>query len=191
MPGRLRRHDEYGHAHFLTVSCYRRLPFFRHDTVKQVFVDAMCRARTELGIRWIAYVIMPEHVHLLVHPTPQGVDQPVPISKVLHRLKQTSGRYGKDALRTVWSSRRTLGTPRLDAWAIGEGTKPFWKTRGHDFNVTTEKTFHTKLDYVHKNPITRGLVDRADQWRWSSYRYYELSDESVIAMDWEGSWPIV
>ena len=66
-----------------------------------------------------------------------------------------------------------------------------WKTRAHDFNVTTEKTLHTKLDYMHKNPITRRLVERADQWIWSSYRYYEYDDASVIVMDWDGSWPIV
>ncbi len=79
----------------------------------------------------------------------------------------------------------------MDAWALGSGDKPFWKTRAYDFNVTSEKTLHTKLDYIHKNPITRGLVERADQWRWSSYRYYEYDDDSVIAMDWDGSWPIV
>jgi putative transposase len=49
----------------------------------------------------------------------------------------------------------------------------------------------TKLDYIHKNPITRGLVDRAEEWPWSSYRFYELGDSSLIAMDWDGSWPIV
>ena len=79
----------------------------------------------------------------------------------------------------------------MDAWALGSGVKPFWKTRAYDFNVTAEKTLHAKLDYIHKNPITRGLVERADHWVWSSYRYYEYNDDSVIAMDWDGSWPIL
>jgi hypothetical protein len=48
-----------------------------------------------------------------------------------------------------------------------------------------------KLDYCYRNPITRGLVDRPKQWRWSSYRYCELNDRSVLAMDWDGQWPIV
>ncbi|MCH7808094.1 MAG: hypothetical protein IIB60_02615 [Planctomycetes bacterium] len=116
MPSRLRRYDEYGHIHFLTISCYRRLLFFRHDPVKRVFVDGM---------------------------------------------------------------------------ALGSGEKPFWKAWAYDFNVTTEKTLRTKLDYIHKNPITRGLVERAEQWVWSSYRYYEYDDDSIIAMDRDGSWPMV
>ncbi|UCE60548.1 MAG: transposase [Phycisphaerales bacterium] len=191
MPSKLRRHDEYGHIHFLTISCYRRLRFFRHDPVRQVFVDGMTRTRAKLGIRWVGYVVMPEHVHLLLFPMPIDADEPVRVSTVLHNLKQYVGRQGKEALRSIWRDCRSLGSPPMDAWALGSGAKPFWKTRAYDFNVTTEKTLLAKLDYVHKNPITRRLVERADQWVWSSYRYYEYDDDSVIAMDWDGSWPIV
>jgi len=113
-----------------------------------------------------------------------------PISRVLQTLKQYVGRHGKQALRHIWSRSRTLGSRPMDIWARATGPKPFWKTRAHDFNVTTEQSLHVKLDYMHKNPITRGLVDRAEQWQWSSYCFYELDDDSVIAMDWDGSWPI-
>jgi putative transposase len=191
MPGRLRRHDEHGHVHFLTFSCYRRLQFFRHESVKEVMVDAMIRTRAKLGIRRIGYVIMPEHVHLLVFPVPVGAEEPVPISQVLHHVKQYAGRQGKGALRSIWREHHTLGALPMDRWALGSGDKPFWKTRGYDFNVTTDKTLRAKLDYMHRNPVTRGLVDQPEQWAWSSYRYYELDDDSLIAMDWDGSWPIV
>ncbi len=191
MPSKLRRYDEYGHVHFLTISCYRRLQFFRHDPVKRVFVDGMGHTRAKLRIRWVGYVVMPEHVHLLLFPMPIGADEPVGVSTVLHDLKQYVGRHGKEALRSIWRQARSLGRPPMDAWALGSGAKPFWKTRAYDFNVTTEKTLHAKLDYIHKNPITRGLAQRAEQWVWSSYRYYEYDDDSVIALDWDGSWPIV
>ncbi len=191
MPSRLRRIDEYGHTHFVTISCYRRLQFFRHDSVKRVFVDGMRRTRDKLRIRWVGYVIMPEHVHLLVFPTLVDSDRFVSISTVLQELKQDAGRHGKEALRRVWADRHTLGTRPLDVWAHSATRKPFWKTRAYDFNVIEERTLHEKLDYMHKNPITRGLVDRADQWPWSSYRFYELGDESIIEMDWDHSWPIV
>ena len=191
MPGRLRRHDDYGHTHFLTLSCFRRLPFFRHGTVKQVFVDGMSHTRQRLGIRWIGYVIMPEHVHLLCFPSRPTGDAVVPISTVLQHLKQYVGRHGKSALRMVRARHRTLGMASLDRWAQGGGPKLFWKTRGYDFNITTEDTFHEKLDYIQKNPVTRRLVDRAELWRWSSYRYFEFDDRSLVAMDWDGSWPIV
>ena len=92
MPGKLRRINEYGHTHFLTISCYRRLQFFRHDAVKRVFMNAMHRTREKLGIRWVGYVIMPEHVHLLVLPALVDSDGFIPISIVLQDLKQYVGR---------------------------------------------------------------------------------------------------
>jgi len=67
----------------------------------------------------------------------------------------------------------------------------FWNKRGHDFNVYRFTKLREKLDYWHRNPITRGLVDRPEQWRWSSYRYHELADRSVLAMDWDGRWPVI
>ena len=174
----------------LPLSCYRRLQFFRHDPVRRVFVDGMGHTRAKLGIRWVGYVVMPEHVHLLLFPIPVGADAPVGVSTVLHDLKQYVGRHGKEALRSIWREAQSLGRQPMDAWAMGSGAKPFWKTRVYDFNVTTEKTLHAKLDYMHKNPITRGLAERAEQWVWSSYRYYEYDDDSVIALDWDGSCPI-
>jgi len=191
MPSRLRRHDEFGHIHFITFSCYRRLRFFQDDSIRRTFVDAMRLTREKHGIRWIGYVIMPEHVHLLVLPQVPRTDQPVPISIILQHLKGASGRLGKQALREVWRRKRTLGTRALDTWATGVGEKPFWKPRGYDFNVVDERKVIEKLGYVHANPVRRGLVERAEQWRWSSYRYYELGDDSLIGMDWDGSFPIV
>ena len=47
-------------------------------------------------------------------------------------------------------------------------------TRGYDRNIFTEGELHEKLDYCHKNPITRGLVGYAADWKWSSYRFYEF-----------------
>lgn len=76
MPGKLGRYDEYAHVRFLTISCYRRLQFFGHDSVKRVFVGGMARTRAMLGIRWVGYVVMPEHVHLLLLRMPIGADEP-------------------------------------------------------------------------------------------------------------------
>jgi len=191
MPSRLRRHDEFGHIHFLTISCFRRLQFFRHALVRHALVDVMKHVREKLRIRWLGYLIMPEHVHVVVLPQVPGSDQVVPISVVLHDLKGLAGKACKDALRVVWRRDRTLGTRPLDAWATGDGPKPFWKPRGYDFNVLDEAKVAEKLDYIHCNPVRRGLVNRPEQWRWSSYRFYELGDASLIEMDWDGSFAIV
>ncbi len=255
MPGRLRRHDELGHVHFVTFCCFRRIQFFRHDGVKSAFIRAMEYVRNRLAVQWIGYVIMPEHVHLLVlpevsvpHPAlrdgvghpDDGVGRPnalrngvghpndavenlvdadergapsraagrdggltalcettlpaaptanydylIPISKVLHELKGASGRWCKEALRDVWRARGTLGTRALDAWATSDDEKPFWKPRGYDFNVIEENKVWEKLDYIHKNPVRRELVEHPAQWPWNSFSFYESGEHGLIRMDWD------
>ena len=139
----------------------------------------------------IGYVIMPDHVHVILYPHTPNSDAPIPISKLLHAFKQHVGYHGKERLRDVWRRRGELWSDPLNRWARGEyQSQSIWTPRGYDFNIDREKTLHEKLDYCHKNPVTRELVDAPEDWPWSSYRFYERGDESVLAMNWDGRWPI-
>jgi len=189
MPSRLVRHDAPNTIHFLTISCFKRLPFFRHDPVKLSLIEAMVATREKYPIRWIGYVIMPEHIHVVVVPQAMRSDALTPISDVLNYFKGRCGHDAKEALRDVWRHRRSLRDKRLDASATGDGDKPIWKPRGYDFTVVNDKKLLEKLRYIHNNPVRRGLVDSPEKWRWSSYRFYEFDDRSLIAMDWDGRIP--
>jgi putative transposase len=78
--------------------------------------------------------------------------------------------------------------PRLDLLAVAlQGLKlsaarrrrerPFWQARYYDFNVFSEGKRLEKLSYMHWNPMRRGLVDRPEDWRWSSCRFSRLESE--------------
>jgi putative transposase len=191
MPSRLRRYDEPGHTHFWTISCYRRLQFFHDDGMKQVAIDALRSLQGRHGVCLVGYVIMPEHVHVLVYPHQRGVETPIGIGRVLQTFKQHIGRQGKERLRCVWRCQCRLWSDPLNRWATGGFDKQtIMHTRGYDRNIFTEKELKEKLDYCHKNPIARGLVKSPQDWPWSSYRFYEFGDASVLRMDWNGSWPI-
>jgi putative transposase len=150
------------------------------------------RATERFGVCLIGYVIMPEHVHTIVYPHAPGNDDPIPVSTLLHAFKKHVGFHGKRRLREVWRAQSGLWSKALNTWATGDkNEQTIWNVRGYDFNVRTHRALLQKLEYCHKNPITRGLVERAEQWPWSSYRFYEFDDRSVLAMDWDGSWPII
>ncbi len=192
MPSRLRRYDEPGHTHFWTISCFRRLTFFCDDGIKQIVVDALCLLQQRFSVCLVGYVVMPDHVHVIVYPHASGTDLPIPISKLLHAFKQHVGYHGKHRLRELWRRDGKLWSEPLNRWAAGAFARhAIWTARGHDFNIEREDTLRAKLDYCHKNAVTRGLVDHPDEWRWSSYRFYEMDDRSLVAMDWDGAWPIV
>jgi putative transposase len=63
---------------------------------------------------------------------------------------------------------------------------PFWQPRYYDFNVFTEDKRTEKLGYIHWNPLRRGLVDRPEDWRWSSLRYHQIGVQGRVKID--SSW---
>lgn len=159
--------------------------------MKRVVTDALDRLRTSFGICLLAYVVMPEHLHALLFPHRRGAVQPVPISDLLQDFKEHVGFHGKERLREVWRKEGRLRAEPLNAWAKGGyGDCVIMEPRGYDRNIFSELELREKVDYIHKNPITRGLVATTDAWPWSSYRYFMLHDESILRMDWDGAWPI-
>ncbi len=80
MPTHLRRYDEPGDSHFLTISCRRRLTFFHDDGLKQIVAEGLRVLQERFGVCLIGYTIMPEHVHLIVYPHARGGDQPIPVT---------------------------------------------------------------------------------------------------------------
>jgi putative transposase len=162
MPLRLKRFYENADLHFVTFSCYHRAPYLQSASRKDLFVSVMERVRQQYRFAIIGYVVMPEHVHLLLSKPESG-----DLSVVLQVLKQTVSR-------------------RISATGPPAPMESFWQRRFYDFNVRTEHKRVEKLRYLHQNPVTRGLAEKADDWRWSSFRYYAMGEPSPITID--SSW---
>jgi len=62
-------------------------------------------------------------------------------------------------------------------------THPFWQPRYYDFNVWSERKRVEKLRYLHRNPVTRGLVAAPEDWAWSSFRHYLTGEASVVEIE--------
>ncbi|MDY7109487.1 MAG: transposase [Planctomycetota bacterium] len=159
---RLRRIEAVGDVRFLTFSCFHRLPLFDNDAIKDAFVEALDAGRSRTHFRLIGWVVMPEHVHLMI--VPDLPDHPIP--KVLRHLK---GAFANDVLRR-W---RQLEAPILPRITDAQGKQRFWqKGGGYDRNIRSTEGFDEKFNYIHANPVQRGLVAREIDWRWSSAAWY-------------------
>jgi putative transposase len=161
MPKDLIRIYGFGHLHFITFSCYRRLPLLGTPRARDTFVQVLDNTRNKFGFRLVGYVVMPEHVHLLISEPALGTP-----STVLQKLKQDVSRKLRAAADTSDS--------RLPQ---------FWQRRFYDFNVWTLKKKTEKLGYMHMNPVKRGLVTHPRDWPWSSYGFYEGREGILIAID--------
>jgi putative transposase len=153
MPWGLERYHHTGGLHFVTFSCWRRKPFLAPIEAKRTFEAALEETRRRYGWCVFGYVVMPEHVHLLVSEPERAT-----LATALQALKQSV-------------ARRLIGD------------RPhFWATRYHDFNVFTAKKTVEKLRYLHRNPVKRGLVERPEQWAWSSFRHYATGQAGVVEL---------
>jgi putative transposase len=169
----LKRYYGCGHLHFITFSCYCRLPFLQAVRVKDLFIKELSLVRREYEFALIGYVLMPEHVHLLLSEPAKGTP-----STVLQMLKQRVSR----------KLRKKTGDPHtelisLPAAEIADDYAQFWQKRFYDFNVYSDGKKCEKLDYMHCNPVTRELVRRPQDWPWSSYLLYEKGEVGLIPID--------
>ncbi|HEY3320134.1 MAG TPA: transposase [Planctomycetota bacterium] len=163
---RIKHFNEPGHAHLLTFSCYQHLPLLNDDRRRDAFSRVLDRALERHQFRLVAFVYMPEHVHLLVHP---ALDE-YSISRLLYAIKKPFSDYMKKVLQDSQSQHlqalRVLERP-------GKCVFRYWQEGpGHDRNLLTVDKCVRAAEYLHNNPVRRGLANGPDQWRWSSWRFY-------------------
>lgn len=171
MPSSLHRTYGAHHLHFITCSCYRRLPFLNRPRSRDCFLSILEQVRRRYRFVVVGYVVMPEHIHLLVSEPVIGNP-----STVMQVLKQRTAR--------ALLPKRKRNDPRQGS-LFAEGSQPraFWQARFYDFNVFTTKKRVEKLKYIHRNPVKRGLVESPEQWRWSSYRFYSLDEVGAVEVN--------
>ncbi|MCA9045366.1 MAG: transposase [Planctomycetaceae bacterium] len=172
---RRKRFDEGRCPRSLTFSCYHRFQFLAKDRTRQWFVEALQQAREKYPVDLWAWVIMPEHVHLLVCPRVDGRD----VSSFVARVKEKTA-------RTAIAWLKANASEWLPKITVVEGKRTrhrFWQPGGgYDRNLDSAKTVRATIDYLHANPVRRGLVERTTDWEWSSARWY-AGDDAVIEMD--------
>jgi putative transposase len=145
----LKRYQDVGDLHFVTFSCFRRHGYLREPVDRDLFEDGLDRVRGRYGFEVVGYVVMPEHVHLLV-------SEPCVESLAV----------GLQALKLLVARRSEQGQ--------------FWQARYYDFNVYSRHKRLEKLDYMHWNPVKRGLVERMEDWQWSSSGFYRTGKQGRV-----------
>jgi len=156
MPSRLKRFQNTGQSHFVAFCCYHRRPLFTSGANRRVFESALERVRRSFQPRVYGYVVMPDHIHLLL-----SEPQRQTLADALKSLKQGV-------------SRRLIG-----------GAEHFWQKRYYDFNIRNYSQFVEKLRYIHRNPVNAGLCERPEDWEWSSFCHYATGCEGRVEIESE------
>jgi putative transposase len=157
MPKGLHRRYGLRHLHFITCSCYRRLPLFASARSKNLFVTILGKVRDRYGFALAGYVVMPNHIHLLIGEPAKGTP-----STVMQVLKQrVSRRLRRQPRRKLSSHQLALPFPLRN-----DSLPQFWHPRFYDFGVRallgarrntvwSQSKFVEKLQYMHMHPIKK------------------------------------
>jgi putative transposase len=162
-----------GDLHFITSSCYRRRPLLGTPRRRNLFLTVLEQVRRRYQFVVVGYVVMPEHIHLLISE-PQKKNP----STVVQALKLG---FARRVLAEVRRKRNAAQNSLFDC-----SMQHIWQKRFYDFNVWTERKRIEKLRYMHRNPVKRGLVASPELWSWSSFRAYALGETGPVKVnEWE------
>jgi putative transposase len=178
MPENLKRYYGLKHLHFITRSCYHQWPLLQTVHARNLFVQIQSEVRERYGFALVGYVVMPNHVHLLIGEPTKGTP-----STVMQVLKQRESR------RLRRAGRKHAASNQLQFHFDEPGAQPphFWQRRFHGFNVWSQKKWREKLEYMHLNPVKRKLVTDPKDWPWSSYPAYAGRGVVLTGINFDGN----
>ncbi len=156
MPYGLKRFQKAEALHFITFSCFQRLPFLETPEPKNTVEAVLEQTRARHEARIYAYVLMPEHIHLLINEPPS-----ILLAQFLKALKQIT-------------SRKLRGDRRQ-----------FLQDRYFDSNIHGEEARSEVIRYIHRNPVKRGLVASPEQYPWSSFNHYATGIRGAVEIESE------
>lgn len=164
------RFNTPGHAHELTISTNQKESFFLDDTACKLMLDSISKSKEKFGFHLWAYVVMPDHVHILLWPNGYQYD----IGKIQQSINGLmSRRYSRLLLRVNPQHRAGF----LETGRRGSVFKFWQKGGGFDRNFFTPKAIHNCIRYIEKNPVCAKLVSHANEYPWSSAWYSSTKEK--------------
>jgi putative transposase len=164
------------HAHYLTFSCYRKQQLLTDGVLCRKLLSCWDEARRMANFAIWAYVIMPEHVHLLIWQRQETYE----MSKILRALKAPFTRW----VVGYWSSSRDRRLNRITLRRGSRVVHRFWQEGGgYDRNLYKWESIDGAIQYIENNPVRRRLVISPELWPWSSARCRLGNDDALLAVD--------
>ncbi len=163
------REETLGTARLLTFGCYRRKRLLRFEETCSIFLEHFKEQSIKQGVEVWAYVLMPNHVHLLLFASGNSL-----IRKFIARLKRSAA---IETLQWIFENH-----PQLWDSLLNQKQNPqFWQRGGgYDRSLWSPDKIRQTVGYIHRNPVRSGLVQNPDEYMWSSFNEWESGNHNII-----------
>ncbi|MCP4539099.1 MAG: hypothetical protein GY832_18340 [Chloroflexi bacterium] len=168
-----------GHIYYITTVVHNRIPVFTRPSFVVPLLDSLNFYRHKREFKLLGYVIMPDHIHLVIWPFGKST-----VSEIMRDYKHfTSKRIIRQA--QVENIEDWITAFRKAGHETGRSENKVWQDSYWDTNIYTERFLRQKLNYIHRNPMRANLVEQPQDYPYSSYRNYVLDEEWLIEIDRE------
>jgi len=171
-------HVDPNHLYFITTSAVQRKRVFHRDLVKRILIDSLNTGRILDHYVLFAFVIMPNHIHLIL----QCINDHTP-GDVVRELKKATANL------IIRQYEAEGNTQALDffASAVQTGRKERYTVWEHEYqakNVFSPDFLRQKIEYIHNNPVQPHwrLAERPEDYPWSSARFYLAGERALIPL---------
>ena len=162
--------------HYLTFVTFARINIFRSSDICQLFVDALNEVRAKRMFKLIAYVVMPDHVHMIINPLHCDIElvgkeiKGIAAKKILDWLKENGHKVSLEKLKLKKAGKRN------HSYSV-------WQKKVKSVDLWSQKFVLQKRNYVHQNPVRAGLCSHPAEWKWSSYLAYVRPDSTGVPIE--------
>ena len=172
-----KRNRMEGSIYYITSVTYNRLKIFTRPSFVILIIDSLNYYRYQYSCKLIGYVIMPDHIHLLIWPREEKA-----VTDFMRDFKRfTSGRIARQA--KVENKKEWMEKFELAGFETERAEYKVWQDSFWEQSIYTEKFLTQKLDYIHLNPVRAGIVENTEAYPYSSYRNYYSNDNQLIEID--------
>ncbi len=171
---KLKHYDHDERARFVTFCTHRHIPLLTNAAFRAIVAEAISTVKTQSTFTLLAYVIMPEHVHLVIVPA-----ENTKVGPTIGEIKRVSAME----IHKLIPEQDSDLLKRLTVVRNGVRRFALWQRRCYDHNCRSEVSVWEMVKYCHHNPVARKLVPNPEDWRWSSCRWYKGLRDGPLEVD--------
>jgi putative transposase len=159
--GNVTRFNIENYCHFVTSKTYRNAKIFSNEHAGKLLTQTIFEVKKKLNFLLIAFVVMPDHIHLMLVPDKRNT-----ISDVMRHIKGRFARKYNLLSRGINSPDYEEDTHRAGNLSLPESK--VWQESFYDHVIRNRKEFVERLNYIYYNPVKAGLVDKPEDYKYSS-----------------------
>ena len=156
-------------AYFITLTVIDWVDVFTKKEYKDILIDSLKYCIINKGLHVFEFVIMSNHVHAIVS------SDKMPLSDIISDFKKFTA---KQIIEQITNSNESRKEWLLKKFAFAGArnsnnkTYQFWQQDYHAIELSNEKMWRQRMDYIHNNPVRAGVVKHAEDYLYSSARFY-------------------